>query len=92
MSAQFNSFEEASQYVSNNKEFIITDDEKLMLYALYKMATVGKPNKHPPNPLNITETSKFTAWSQFSETYNCADATTLYTNLVNKLYIKYLCD
>jgi len=87
----FQNFIEASEFISVNKEMSIKDDEKLMLYALYKMATIGKPP--PRKEFGLFETKekmKYDAWVEFSTSYKCEHAKELYITFANKLYEKYV--
>ena len=86
----FQTFEEASKFISLNKQMAIKDDEKLMLYALYKMAIVGKPPVKEFGMFETKEKLKYNAWLEFSNAYQCEHAEELYISFANKLYEKYL--
>ena len=86
----FQTFEEASKFITMNKEMAIKDDEKLMLYALYKMATVGKPPVKEFGMFETKEKMKYNAWLEFSSSYKCENAKELYITFANKLYEKYV--
>lgn len=45
----------------------LSNDDKLRLYALYKVATVGKPVGGRPSILNYVERMKFDAWTACAE-------------------------
>tara|TARA_B110000008_G_scaffold269584_1_gene298985 strand:+ start:1049 stop:1309 length:261 start_codon:yes stop_codon:yes gene_type:complete len=80
-------FDQAVKFVEENKNLPTTDDEKLMIYALYKMATVGQPpDTKQINPLNLKEIKKYEAWKEFSDSKNPEK---LYVKLVEKLAAKY---
>jgi acyl-CoA-binding protein len=86
----FNTFAEASTFISTNKHMTIKDDEKLMLYALYKMSVAGLPEKKIISLIDIKEQVKYKAWTEFSEAYSCEDAPKMYVALANQLYTKYM--
>jgi diazepam-binding inhibitor (GABA receptor modulating acyl-CoA-binding protein) len=86
----FQTFAEASEFISINKHMAIKDDEKLMLYALYKMSTVGKPPVKEFGMFEMKEKMKYNAWVEFSSNYKCEHAEELYITFANKLYEKYL--
>tara|TARA_B100000482_G_scaffold191812_1_gene177914 strand:+ start:327 stop:602 length:276 start_codon:yes stop_codon:yes gene_type:complete len=84
-------FEEAVKFVSTHRGFDVNDEERLMIYALYKMATVGKaPDECECSSLDMKGKMKYNAWKELSSNYGCGEsAKTLYVELVNKLIIKY---
>lgn len=78
-------FAEACRKVSTST-FPVTDDEKLMLYALYKIATVGEPPKKKDTSIDPVYHAKYNAWYEFSQTVTTkAHAESLYVSLVDKL-------
>ena len=86
----FSKFEEAVHFVSTNKNFDVTDEERLMIYAFFKMATVGQPPEACKcSKLDIKNTMKYNAWKEFASNYDCRDAQGLYVTLVNQLIKKY---
>lgn len=86
----FSKFEEAVNFVSTNKNFDVSDEERLMIYAFFKMATVGLPtDKCECSSLDVKGNMKYNAWKEFSSNYDCGDAKVLYVTLVNKLIQKY---
>ena len=86
----FSKFEEAVVFVSTNKKFEVSDEERLMIYAFFKMATVGQPpEKRECSSLDVKGNMKYNAWKEFSLNYDCGDAKALYVTLVNKLIQKY---
>ena len=82
-------FQHACTFVSNNKYFNVTDDEKLMLYALYKLATVGAPPMKEIHSFKIKESLKYDAWKNFAANYKDENHKELYVTLVDKLKLKY---
>jgi len=83
-------FENAVHFVTTNKSFHVDDEERLMIYAFYKLATVGKaPNNCPCHSWDVKGTMKYNAWKEFSLNYECEQAKELYVKLVNTLMNKY---
>tara|TARA_B100000945_G_scaffold320964_1_gene333005 strand:- start:1524 stop:1799 length:276 start_codon:yes stop_codon:yes gene_type:complete len=86
-------FAEACHYVSSRKDLQTDDDEKLMIYALFKIATIGKPLEKNNSMFNLTEQLKYSAWTQFYENYKDKEqCKKLYVDLINKLIKKYKLD
>ena len=77
-------FEKAVNVV-NSKSFSADNEEKLMLYALYKIVTVGQKPTKARNNANPIESAKWDAWNDFGSHYARETAITLYPSLVNKL-------
>ena len=67
--------------------FSVNDDERLMLYALFKMATTGRstPPTARPSVLDPVGRAKWDAWTDFGGSYRTADAKKLYSALVLRL-------
>tara|TARA_B110001450_G_C17626877_1_gene483535 strand:+ start:943 stop:1197 length:255 start_codon:yes stop_codon:yes gene_type:complete len=64
--------------------FETSNDEKLMLYALYKIGTTDKAPQTPFTTLNPIEAAKRNAWVNFSREYSKDEARAVYTALVAK--------
>ncbi len=77
-------FDEAVHIVRNG-DFVATDDEKLMLYALYKIITVSPLPTFARPILDPIAISKWDAWAEFGKQYNQDSARSLYPQLVNNL-------
>ena len=56
--------EEFEQYAEKAKTLpaTTTDSDKLILYGLYKQATVGKVNTSRPGMFNLRDKAKWDAW------------------------------
>lgn len=78
-------FEDAVNYVNNNKDLNISSDEKLNLYKYFKQATIGNINITKPSMLTLNQEPllKYNAWSSVN---NCSkeNAMTEYINITNK--------
>ena len=77
------SFEVAQEAVRCGT-FETSNEEKLMLYALYKIGTVGKAPQKPLTTLNPIEAAKRNAWVNFSTEYSKDEARAVYIALVEK--------
>ena len=78
-------FDSACEYVKTGS-FIATNDEKLMLYALYKMCTVGRCQKEAHAiMMSPVDRAKQKAWLNFSNAIPLAEAPSRYISLVNEL-------
>lgn len=57
-------FENAVNYVNNNKDLNISSDEKLALYKYYKQATIGNINITKPSIFSLSQEPllKYNAW------------------------------
>ena len=53
----------ASNEVKNLKEDPFTNDQKLNMYSLYKVATMGKCDTAKPGMFNMTAKAKWNAWN-----------------------------
>ncbi|KAF0981351.1 hypothetical protein FDP41_012611 [Naegleria fowleri] len=65
-----------------------TNEELLLLYSLYKQATVGDVNTDQPSIFNMKERAKWDAWKE-KEGMSKEDAMEQYVALVNELVQKY---
>jgi acyl-CoA-binding protein len=66
--------------------FAVSDDEKLMLYALFKIARgEGTPPAPRPSVCTPVARAKWDAWTEFSQAYSGSQALELYVQLVGKL-------
>lgn len=78
-------FEDAVNYVNNNKDLNISSDEKLTLYKYFKQATIGNINISKPSMLSFNQEPllKYNAWLSVK---NCSkeNAMTQYINITNK--------
>ena len=79
-------FERACKTVRSGN-FAATDEQRLMLYALYKIASTGlqHPVDEEPSYFDGVGRAKWSAWRDFGATYNQAQARNLYARLVLKL-------
>tara|TARA_B110000046_G_C12710315_1_gene280312 strand:+ start:112 stop:369 length:258 start_codon:yes stop_codon:yes gene_type:complete len=77
-------FEEAAHAVRTGT-FATSTEEQLMLYALYKIATVGRTPQSSRNAFDPLQTAKWDAWTAFGTQYTEQEATTVYPVLVGKL-------
>ncbi|PIA31923.1 hypothetical protein AQUCO_04700055v1 [Aquilegia coerulea] len=55
-------FEEYAEKARSSLPESITNESKLILYALYKQATLGPVNTGQPGILNIMDRAKWDAW------------------------------
>ena len=68
--------------------FAVTNDEKLMLYALYKIAG-GETMPTGTRPiLDPVARAKWDAWAEFGQVYSSMQARQLYPQLVSKLAVR----
>ena len=77
-------FESAAEIVRSGT-FQTSNEEKLMLYALFKIVTVGQRPDTVRNVLNPVEAAKWDAWNSFGTEYNQSQARMIYPLLVSKL-------
>lgn len=75
---------DAAQEAVRCGTFETSNDENLMLYALYKIGTTGKAPQTPFTTLNPIEAAKRKAWVNFSEEYSKHEAQAVYAALVKK--------
>jgi len=64
----------------------IPDDNKLLLYGLYKQATCGNCLIPEPSRLYLKDYAKYSSWIKFKN-MDKYDAMKQYTNLVKKIII-----
>lgn len=78
-------FEDAQNYVNNNKNLNISTDEKLNLYKYFKQATIGNININKPSFFTIDPEPllKYNAWLSVKNITK-EDAMLEYINLANK--------
>lgn len=57
-------FEQAAQDANSKVSSNISNDEKLLLYGLYKQATTGDVNTSKPGILDMRGRAKWSAWEQ----------------------------
>ena len=81
--SKMNQFE-AAQKIVRDGSFETTDQEKLMLYALYKIGTMGQAPRDSPSAFNPVEIAKRRAWVDFSREYSQEEAQKVYAALVAK--------
>lgn len=73
------------QKAANEGGFEVTDEQKLMLYALYKIVTVSqKPIVQRPLE-NSIDAIKWDAWNEFDKEFDCESALILYPRFVVRL-------
>ena len=80
-----NDFEDAVNYVNNNKDLNISSDEKLSLYKYFKQATIGNINISKPSILTLNQEPllKYNAWLSVKNSSK-ENAMTEYINITNK--------
>ncbi len=74
-----------------NVTFLVTsptNEEKLMIYALYKQATVGNTNTTQPYFYDVVARSKWDAWNAQKDK-TTEQSKQEYTDYVNSLIVKY---
>ena len=78
-------FEDALNYVNNNKYLNISNDEKLNLYKYFKQATIGNINISKPSILTFNQEPllKYNAWLSVKDCTK-ENAMKEYINIVNK--------
>ena len=81
------SFSEAKEKVKALKK-VPTNEEKALLYGLYKQATVGNINIQQPFILSFVETTKWNAWNKQKDK-STDEAETAYIETVAALINKY---
>mgnify|MGYP002876218992 CR=1 FL=1 len=64
--------------------FPVTNDQKLMLYALFKIAG-GARAPGGARPLHPVARAKWDAWTEFGQSYSATQALQLYVQLVDTL-------
>lgn len=79
-------FKEACRRVKDGA-FAATNEQKLMLYALYKIATTAatQPAHGKPGTLDCVGRAKWDAWNEFGRSYDASTAPGLYVKLVDAL-------
>lgn len=82
-------FELACKLVKRGS-FPVDDDEKLIIYALYKLATTGHPPEDAQESLIApVQAAKLRAWREFAEQVASKnDAALKYVQLVEKLSVR----
>ena len=66
--------------------FSVSDDERLMLYALFKIAGgASAPSGARPSSFDPVARAKWDAWTEFGKTYSTAQALQLYPQFVGRL-------
>jgi diazepam-binding inhibitor (GABA receptor modulating acyl-CoA-binding protein) len=85
---EYNIDEKFNKYISKVKKLDhVGDNDKLILYGLYKQANEGNNNNNIPSVLNIVEMAKWKAWNSFKGLSDY-DAKKKYIRKVKELYIK----
>jgi len=80
-------FEQAAALVKGFKTSP-SNDELLLLYSLFKQATVGDVNTEQPSMFSMKERAKWDAWKE-KEGMSKEDAMEQYVALANELATKY---
>ncbi len=57
-----NAFDAAANDVANNPALCVSNDDKLILYALYKQATIGDCTQAEPSWISVVARAKWKAW------------------------------
>jgi acyl-CoA-binding protein len=80
-------FQAATLYVKSLKSKALTDEQKLIFYALFKQATVGPwtPSYPKPGWLDFVGQAKYNAWVRLGP-MTCAEAMATYIETLNKLF------
>lgn len=60
-------FNRASNYMTNNKNMKMSNQDKLSLYGFYKQATLGKCNIPKPQGIDIVKNTKWDQWNSLGE-------------------------
>ena len=81
-------FNKASNYLSQNKNINVSNQDKLSLYGFYKQATSGKCNISKPQGIDMVQQAKWEKWNSLGEMTKEA-AMENYIQIVKKLNINF---
>ena len=81
-------FNKASNYLSQNKNINVSNQDKLSLYGFYKQATSGKCNISKPQGINMVQQAKWQQWNNLGEMTK-EEAMENYIQIVKKLNIDF---
>tara|TARA_B100000989_G_C19337934_1_gene383713 strand:+ start:238 stop:507 length:270 start_codon:yes stop_codon:yes gene_type:complete len=81
-------FNKASNYLCQNKNIKVSNNDKLSLYGFYKQATSGKCNISKPKGIDMVQNAKWEQWNNFDEMTK-EEAMENYIQIVKKLNINF---
>lgn len=81
-------FNKASNYLSQNKNINVSNQDKLSLYGFYKQAISGKCNISKPQGINMVQQAKWQQWNNLGEMTK-EEAMENYIQIVKKLNIDF---
>ena len=77
-------FKKAVEYSTHGPKAVLTDKQKLQMYALYKQATVGACKEAAPSAFKFVARAKHDAWSKLGS-LSKKDAIAQYVKLVDEI-------